>query len=304
MKSGSGLYSSSNDLCAIMHSILNRSIMPESTILRWLKPSAGMASDSIFSGMPWEMVRANNMTPKYPQMIEFHNKGGSSYGYNSQLTLIDQYGIGIISLSAGDPYSELLLPTITYGALVPALEEETRLQTRNNYVKVFESKPAPGAANTSLPVTLNITMDTGPGLIIQNLTRGKYDILKAFGLIYQQGFGNLTKLPQTVSSTTRMFPTDLRFREKDASGRDIIKEDWRITWDPVFETEKWNGTEIPVGGGSGKPDACGSWVNTDWSNYAGHAVDRVVFIKDAATGNAIGVELNWLRANLTAVVQG
>ena len=42
------------------------------------------------------------------------------------------------------------------------------------------------------------------------------------------------------------------------------------------------------------------WQTADWLYYGGEAVDRLVFVKDAATGEVLSVDVPFLRAKLTS----
>jgi len=249
-----------------------------------------MNSIQTLSGMPWEIYRHLLLTPRYPQFIDVYSKGGSSYGYNSQVSLIDQYGVGMVWLGAGDAFAALLLPDITMAKIIPALEEEARMQAQATYMKSYASK-----GNSTMEVKLKFRMDAGPGLIIQNMTRGPHNLLAALPIVYMESFGNLTKIPMTLSPVVRLYPTDMSAKGT-IEGREVIKEDWRIKWDPVLDITKWNGTGLVGEGAPG--DECSSWVNADWSNYAGQSIEKVVFIKDPATSKVLGVELPWLRTYL------
>jgi len=302
--SGGGIHSSTNDFSVILNSLLNHKMLSDIDFYGWLKPSALTSSPWTMVGAPWEMARYDNMTPTYPQIIDVYGKGGSAYGYNCKLAVIEQYGLGAIWLTAGEPWPVLLIPDMLFGQLIPAIEEETRQQAKDNYAFMFynfkrnatvtdSQRYAPGN------VEFGVTVDTGPGLVITNLMRNGVNILSHMGDIYRETFGKLGDIPTTVFPLVRMYPMDVYSYEIGTSGVELVREDWRIKWDPSFDFSKsnWTGTDLTSFQSSG--DACGSWVITDWIHYAGISIEKITFIKEVKSNRVIGVELPWLRANLT-----
>src|SRR6186713_55459 len=104
-----------------MFSILSRKLMSGTAILEWLKPAAFTASRGKAVGRPFEIYRYFNLTPDYPQTIDVYAKGGSAYGFSSLFSIFDQYGLGIIWLTAGDAMARSLLPDVLISKYIPAL---------------------------------------------------------------------------------------------------------------------------------------------------------------------------------------
>ena len=292
-------------MSAIMHAVLSREYMGDAKTYEWLKPAAFTASRGKAVGRPFEIYRYFNLTPDYPQTIDVYAKGGSAYGFSSLFSIFDQYGLGIIWLTAGDAMARSLLPDVLISKYIPALEEETRKQAQDQYAKTFVSSPTPhlnGSWNsngtwnsTELPFTLKITLDDDPGLVIQNLTRGKYNLIDGYAGLYQSTFGKLLGLPTTLYSTYRLYPTD-RIVKDVFQGKDVLKEEWRIKWDTIADETKATASELPGVGISG--DSCSTWLDTDWIHLAGEAVNKYFFIKDPKTLKVVGVQIPWLRTNL------
>jgi actin-related protein 6 len=66
-----------------------------------MKPSSFAGSPYTFVGMPWEIYRPVDLTPEHPHPVAIFGKSGGAMGYRSQVSLVDEYGIGIVALSAG-----------------------------------------------------------------------------------------------------------------------------------------------------------------------------------------------------------
>ena len=270
--------------------------MSGTAILEWLKPAAFTASNGRAVGRPFEIYRYFNLTPDHPQSIDVYAKGGSAYGYSSLFSIIDQYGVGLIWLTAGDAMSRSLLLDVVISQVVPALEEEARAQAREQYVKLFTGPATSASKNSSDVVKLNITMDSGPGLLIRNLTNGNHDLLAALPKIYNQTFGKLLGLPTTLYPLYRIFPTDINaFIKTEKDG--IYREEWRIKWDTMSDPARYNGSDLPGVGASSDP--CSTWLDQDWIHYGGVAINKIIFHRNSRTGKVIGAEVPWLRANLT-----
>src|SRR4051812_1891471 len=87
----------------------DRTLMSQTKLLGWIKPTAFTASVSTVIGMPFEIYRTWLLTPEYPQVLDIYSKGGSSFSYSCKLSLLDNYGVGIVILTAGDALSRGIL---------------------------------------------------------------------------------------------------------------------------------------------------------------------------------------------------
>lgn len=289
---GGGLYSSLNDLSRIIQTILNRTALNTETEVReWLKPHSSTSSPYTLVGRPWEIFRSTSLTPAHPHTIDIYAKTGGAYGYTAQMAIIDQYGIGLTILTAGPPEAYRILYDTMLSTLLPALEEETRLQAQK-YVGNFSSSDA--------MVNLSTSMGDGPGIRLDQLTRNGSDILAAISQFYTQA------LPQfgTLSPDFRIFPAAFSQRAVeniDGREKDVVRQDWRINLDFLPNTAESSGSELP--GQGAVREACIAWQTADWFYYGGEAVDRVVFVEEGGTGRLLGVEVPFLRTGLMCAVE-
>jgi hypothetical protein len=202
------------------------------------------------------------------------------------MAIIDQYGIGLAILTAGPPETYRIIYDAMLTVLLPAIEEEARLQAQQ-YAGSFTSEDT--------LVTFNVSLDDGPGLKLDALTRNGSDILAALSEFYTES------LPQfgPLSTDFRLFPTEVSETRTVKNGGqqvEVVREDWRIGLDFLPNTAESSGSDFP-GQGAVK-DACVAWQTADWFYYGGEAVDRIVFLKEAESGDVLGVEIPFLRASV------
>jgi hypothetical protein len=284
---GGGLYSSTNDLSILMQAILDKSALHTETEVReWLKPHSSTSSLYNLVGRPWEIYRSSNLTPAHPHTIDIYGKNGGAYGYISQMAVIDQYGIGLNILTAGPQEAWRILYDAMLGVVLPAVEEETRLQAEI-YAGNFSS--ADGL------VQLSTSIDDGPGVVLNGLSRNGSDMLGALEQLFGQAlpqFGNL-------SPNFRMFPAEFSqagTMNRNGTQVDVIREDWRINLDFLPNTKESSGSDLPGQGAVDK--TCVGWQTADWFYYGGEAVDRVVAVRGSTSGELVGFEVPYLRAEL------
>ena len=278
-----------------------------------MKPTAYTSTSRSAVGVPWEIDRYDNLLPKYPQIVDIFSKSSATYGYSCRVSVLESYGVAVVWFTSGDTLTNALLPDFILSAITPALEDEARKQAMDQYAYVFRntignsttsnstisSGNGTSSSNSSDVVVFGVTVDTGPGLVLTNLTRNGHDMIFNLPLVYRHTFGKLLGIPFGLFPIVRMYPTGVVVRTKDKTGRDVIKEDWRIKWDPVPDLSmmNWQGSDLPGLGVSS--DACESWINADWMNYGGKAVEKFVFIKDAKDGSVIGADLPALRSTVS-----
>jgi hypothetical protein len=287
---GGGLYSSLNDLSQLVRTILDKTALATETEVRaWLKPHSSTSSPNTLVGRSWEIFRSVNLTPDHPHTIDIYSKNGGAYGYTSQLAVIDQYGIGVVVMTAGPAADYRIFYDAMLSIFLPAIENEARLQAQK-YLGDF-------ASNDSL-VYMSTSMDDGPGIKLDSLTRNGSDILAAIQQFYTQA------LPQfgVLSPDFRIFPAEFEERQvKEIDGENItlIHEDWRINLDFLQNTAESSGSDVP--GQGAWSQYCGAWQTADWFYYGNEAVDRLVFLKDAASQDIVGVDVPFLRASLESL---
>lgn len=288
---GGGLYSSLNDLSILLHSILDRSALRTETQSRaWLKPHSTTSSIKSLVGRPWEIYRSQNLTPKYPHTIDLYAKNGAAVGYAAQVSVIDQYGLGVVILTAGGPEAWGILYDAILATIVPAVEDEARYQAKQ-YAGNWTGIDSLGVDNK-----LSLALDDGPGLKLEALTRGGEDILAAMKKVYT------LVLPQfgKMSEDFRIFPADMEISNSTSlrignETYDVVREDWRINLDFSLASAT---TKSDLPGQRLRNDDCISWQSNDWFYWGGEAVDRIIVLKDKG-GRVVGIELPFLRAILT-----
>ncbi|SPO04026.1 uncharacterized protein DNG_06709 [Cephalotrichum gorgonifer] len=287
---GGGLYSTLSDLSAFLHGILTKSdkILPTATdINAWLKPNSATGGLHSLVGLPWEIYRADELTPEHPHVIDIYAKGGGAYGYRSQVALLDDYGLGLVILTAGPGMAMTPIYEAMLSVLVPAADEAARQQAEGKYTGSFK-------AEDDVAVEAKMVLD-GDSVVIESLTRNGSDIIEGIQEIFNQGLGSIMGFSV---STPRLFPTEIEVRGTVADGqgnyeREVIREDWRMTWGNFSGLPQG---ELPGVGATGKD--CLMWTLADWLHYGREPLDRFVFVRDAGTGEVLGVEVPFLRAGL------
>ncbi|KAE8152462.1 beta-lactamase/transpeptidase-like protein [Aspergillus avenaceus] len=308
---GGGLYSSTNDLTTLLNSILSHRILStEASVRNWLKPRSTTSSLNTLVGTPWEIQRTTNLTPDHPHTIDIYGKSGGLMGYMAQISVIDQYGIGFVVLTAGPPDSMNILYRAVTGSLLPAIESETQHQS-TKYAGTWRS------AN----VTLTTTLDSGPGLKLTaltsssntntntntttstNSTNTNNNILASLQTIFKTaytstGFGIL-------APDLRIYPTELETPVPEPEARallsqnkstvDLVRQDWRINLD-IVPLDGAAMSDLP--GQQVLKGYCASWQLVDWMRYGGVPLDRVVFVIERVSGRVVGVEVPGLRGGL------
>ena len=232
-------------------------------------------------GLPWEIFRADELTPDHPHVVDIYAKGGGAYGYRSQIAALDEYGIGLILLTAGDGTALTSLYDAVLGTVVPAVDKAAREQAEK-YTGTFTVE------SDGIPVVAELEQDED-SILLTSLTRNGSDIIARIQEIFNQGLGSIVGF--TVSKP-RLFPAELE-EKTTQDGKEVIREDWRMTWG---DAEFGDGGELPNQGAT-KGD-CLFWTVTDWLHYGREPLDRFVFVRDSETGEVLGIEAPFLRAGL------
>lgn len=285
------MVSTTNDLSRLTQSILKHTIFrSEAEVRRWLKPNSDTTAPGTSVGSPWEIFRTSTLVPG--QVTDVYTKGGGVYGYGSLLSVVDQYGVGFVVLKAGSPNAEYLIFDSVLSTLLPAIEEETRAQAQK-YVGNFTST----GNQTATQATFSI--DSGPGIRLDSLYRGGQDIIAGIHEIWP--YTALSVGGTLSSEVMRLYPTgtwqeaiiNLPKTEKPLT---VILEDWRISFNVVREFSK---SDLPRSGFMRPEELCLSWQSVDWIYYGQEPIDRLVFILDKDTRDVVGLEIPFLRSNLT-----
>lgn len=132
-------------------------------------------------GKPWEILRTTHLTPAHPHTIDIYGKSGGAAGYVSQIGVIDQYGVGVVVMSAGPGDKVSILYPAVLGTLMPAVEEAARAQARK-YTGEWSTTSTRGLNSSasiqdqaddnvkSDSIHLTLVQDTRGGLKLTSLT--------------------------------------------------------------------------------------------------------------------------------------
>lgn len=293
---GGGLVSSVADLTAFLHAILSRdeALGSAADIRAWLQPRTFSGSRSSAVGLPWEIFRPEPrlLFPGYDEKtgegghtVTIHAKDGAAYGYHARIALLDEYGVGLVILTAGDQDALGEVYNTALTGLVPVLDEVAREQAVEEYGGVFKglSTEETGAVAVNATVELD-----GLSLRLMGLHRNGSDILVGLQELWKVTLSEF--LPSLgMTGEYRLYPTGIERKATLADGREVVEEDWRVWWEVRYTSQ----TDMP-GRGLSEND-CLTWTLADWMYYGSQSADRVVFVKDANTGSVLGLEAPFLR---------
>ncbi|KND90810.1 hypothetical protein TOPH_04614 [Tolypocladium ophioglossoides CBS 100239] len=266
---GGGLVSSLGDLSKFAHAIMTRSIdLTPTQVRQWLKPQAYSGGFSAV-GMPWEIFRPHNLTPKHPHPVT--------------IFVVDEYGLSLVVLTAGPMNAVTFLTDAILGTFVPAADEASRAQAKKEYARTFKSGCAKN--NTSM-IDVSFDLDNH-SLVISSIRRNGSDILAAMTKIWSMTMGQFTS---NFGSTVRLFPADLD-EKTTLHGKPVTSEVWRL-W-PEFASI--GESDLPRSGTL--MDDCVMWTLGDWVHYGGEPMDRVLFYRDG-DGHVVGFEAPFLRSGI------
>ncbi|KAI1427779.1 beta-lactamase/transpeptidase-like protein [Xylaria sp. FL1777] len=301
---GGGLVSSLSDLSVFVHSILDGTVFDSDTAVReWMKPTSSTGSLNSLVGAPWEIYRTREVTPDHPHAVDIYAKGGAAYGYQSQMAVIEEYGAGIVLLTAGSALAISPIYDTILTTLVPVLDEIAREQALSRgYVGIFVDgsiysstsySSASGNSSESATFFKVTVVQDNDSLFLQGIERNGTDILASLHEIWTVTIGGFLAVTPTKA---RIFPTLIRNEGSifmpNGTKKRVIREDWRIEWDFVLDSN----TGLPGAGFSSLN--CLSWTLTDWMYYGSEPIDRIVFVLDAKSGDIIGLEIPYLRSEV------
>jgi len=202
---------STHDLSSLLYSIIyidsETSILPRAQLLQWLKPRATTTALQTLVGLPWEIYRAQNLTPAHPHTIDLYTKGGAAVGYEGTVGIIEQYGLGFVVLTAGSQgvEAQIALQGALLKVLMPAVEEATRAEAQI-YTGTYSTGNG-SISSTGLDIggSMKIEIDNRLGLRLKELTRNGSDIIEAIKTLWDSQsikLGNRT-------DELRLYPTDV-----------------------------------------------------------------------------------------------
>lgn len=262
---------------------MTRSIdLTPTQVRQWLKPEAYSGGFSAV-GMPWEIFRPHTLTPKHPHPVTIFGKGGGAQSYRSQFSVIDEYGLSLVVLTAGPMNAVTFLSDAMLGTFVPTADEASRTQAKQQYARTFKTGYA---KNNASMIEASFDLDDD-SLVISSIHRNGSDILEAMTKIWSLTMGQFTA---NFSSTVRLFPADLD-EEVTLHGKPVTREVWHL-WPEFASTGE---SDLP---GSGTlMDDCVMWTLGDWVHYGGEPMDRVLFYRDDQ-GHVVGFEAPFLRSGV------
>jgi len=298
---GGGLVSTLADMTALVYSILNRTALNTPTAVRqWLQPRTFAGSQYSMVGTPWEIMRPppellfpskegkfNSSNSGREHSVSIYTKDGAAYGYNSRIAVIDEYGVGVVIMTAGGPNIAGTVLSAVLQTVVEAADTAAKEETRKNgYAVSFVGNTTD--ETDSVPANVTTTLD-GSSIRIESMYRNGTDMLDAIREVWLVTMGPLMG-PLAEKGYWRLYPAEIT-TESEFNGKKVVREDWRLWLD--YELPK---TELP--GSELSDHNCMGWTLTDWIYYGGEPMDRLVFVKDAGTGEVLGVDVPWLRTGV------
>lgn len=232
--------------------------------------------------MPWEITRSSEFTPQNPHPVTLYTKGGAAQSYRSDLTIVDEYGLAFIVLTAGDMQAQPDLSSALLSTVIPAVDKASRQQADNQFSKPFQS------ANGSVTITFEQDRDS---LRVSSFRRGKLDLLAGWSKIWLMTMGNYG-LP--VSDTVRLFPSEVS-QNVTVDGKQVQQDMWRL-WPELAALPKSQLSATDL-----YKDVCMTWTIGDWIHYGGEPLDRIVFYRDGQ--QIVGVELPFMRTGIMRAIK-
>lgn len=198
--------------------------------------------------------------------MDLYTKNGAIGLYGSLLILVPDYDVALTVLVAGPTGPESQLASMIMEAFIPIIEKVGKEQAATLYTGSYESD--------SSDSVLNISVDDGPGLHINQWTSNGKDILQAFKAFTKE-VGNVD---------FRLYPTGL-------------KNAHEVSFRAIFQVLSVDETADSQTKGGVFSDPCTNWFGIDGFQYGLNAADDVLFHLDGS-GRVTGVEPRVLRQTL------
>ncbi|KAH7175336.1 beta-lactamase/transpeptidase-like protein [Dactylonectria macrodidyma] len=280
-----GLVSSVSDLSKFSYALLSRTLYLGATqVDAWLKPASFAGGPYTLSGMPWEIVRSLDFVPDHPHPIAVYGKSGGALAYRSQLSLVDEYGVAVVVLTAGSMRAAPILADALMATLIPAVDKAGREQAKK-YEGNYTSRDEMGVL-----IEASIVQDAD-SLVLSSLRRNESDILS--GLIALWTAAMDAFIPE-IAAPIRIFPTQLSASNGTLGGEQrTVREVWHL-WPEMSAASE---TALPGRGRAGQD--CVAWTVNDWVHYGGEPLQRVVLHVDE-DGDVLGLEVPFLRSGVLA----
>ncbi|KAM3497194.1 hypothetical protein MY10362_009447 [Beauveria mimosiformis] len=280
-----GLISTTSDLSKFTHGLLTRSLgLSPTQTRRWLKPETFSGSTSTAVGMPWEIFRPADLVPKHPHPITIYGKNGGALGYRSQLSVLDEYGIGLIVLSAGAMSAQPVLTDAMLAESVPAIDEVSRKQADYEYARNFGTNCNDRNSSGRADITFKQDIDS---LTVSSFHLNGSDMLTSITEIWNLTMGQYSS---PVGPKLRLFPSEL-VKQTKVQRETLTSEMW-LLWPELIAGER---SDLPSTGL--EHENCMTWTIGDWVHYGSEPIDRVLFYRDE-DGKVVGFEAPFLRTGI------
>ncbi|OCL07086.1 beta-lactamase/transpeptidase-like protein [Glonium stellatum] len=266
-----GIYSTANDLSTLGRSILSYALLSPNTTRGWMKPTTHTASLTGSVGRPWEIYRLALPQPDN-RVTDIYTKSGSLGVYTSFLAMLPDYGIGFVTLAAGQG-SYTAINGLIADIVLPELEAVARNEAESVYAATYT---ATNGLNSSITLT---TDPSKPGLGVSSWISNGTDFLAVIAAL---------QLVSKDESSIRIYPTDLESTSNsNASGR-------KIAFRGVVEvTSSFQD--------HGVFSSCGSWFDVDGNTWGNYPMDELIFSLSDDGTKAITVTLKFLKVNLERI---
>lgn len=198
-----------------------------------------------------------------------YTKGGDIGSYHSKLCLVPDYDLVIVIMTAGPEAQFQLSFTILsqlLTTLLPAVEQAGKNEvTAAGIVGKFAGDDS----------TIELSLDTGPGLSVSNwIVRGQ-DIGDLYGSNYIAGVGLNTPV------RPRLYPTNIQVYGTNQTS-------W--AWRAVFDTGTAEDAAANDAGFAWAGQSCQTWANMDRFAYGFRGIDDFVFtLEQGDNGSGMNV---------------
>ena len=217
------------------------------------------------------------------RVIDFYTKTGNLGAYNTFLALVPDYQIVIVVALAGGAASTnaalSLIESQVVSTIMPAIEVAGKAEATENFAGLYQS------STSGVNARLELSIDSGPGLVVTNWTRDGRDLLAEAPL-----FDPLLSPGQGLE--VRLYPTSLRTTD------DVQTQSaWRAIFSSLTSetaAQKENEALFFVDG------SCQTWSEIGLITYGLVGIDDFVFTIDAG-GKAVSVNDRALRTVLARV---
>jgi hypothetical protein len=246
------MFSSTNDLLAFAEAILEYRVLSPRKTREWLQPTTHTTSMGFSVGAPWEINRSDNLTVD-GRTIDVYTKTGDLGLYHGVVALVPDYDIVATVLTGGPEVTvantRITVLSAVLRALVPAVEQAGQEEAaKAGYVGSFVDE----ATNSSLV----LKVDRGPGLVIESLTVGGFDVLNNFDSYSLTSAGSSSRA--SVKAEGRLYPSN-----RVAMKGEVTETAWRAVIDSTTEEQRRELDE----GIFYEDGSCRTWFGMDRTAY-------------------------------------